>query len=134
MNHNKYISARFQTFRKRCVAKTQLEAGKKLGVSQSKISDLESSNIHPDINMLIIMYKDYGLNINWLATGDGDMMVNTQEKFNSPTISELLVEIEVLKRTPELLQSVISELRNDIVYLNEKVSRIEVRKAKRTII
>jgi transcriptional regulator with XRE-family HTH domain len=49
----------------------------------SKIEKFENGEILPDIQTMFIMNKLYGLNINWLYTGEGNMFDEKRRAFKS---------------------------------------------------
>lgn len=52
---------------------TQDEFGNKLGVANSSISNIEKSRYGITDQMIKLMVKEFGVNENWLRTGDGEM-------------------------------------------------------------
>lgn len=52
---------------------TQDEFGNKLGVANSSISNIEKNRYGITDQMIKLMVKEFGVNENWLRTGDGEM-------------------------------------------------------------
>ncbi|MGE5343993.1 MAG: helix-turn-helix domain-containing protein [Candidatus Omnitrophota bacterium] len=70
------VGQRFKTFRiDRKKAQHLLAA--ELKVHQSTITNIEHGTTFPKINYLQYFYEKYGLNINWLVTGEGEMYMRT---------------------------------------------------------
>ena len=51
-----------------------------LKVHQSTITNIEHGTTFPKINYLQYFYEKYGLNINWLVTGEGEMYMRGHPK------------------------------------------------------
>jgi transcriptional regulator with XRE-family HTH domain len=68
------IGKRFRRFRE-SIKKAQHELAAELNIYQSTITNIERGKTFPNIRYLIHFYKKYQLNINWLLTNDGDMLV-----------------------------------------------------------
>jgi transcriptional regulator with XRE-family HTH domain len=77
--HDQNIATRFNIFRKTYVAKSMVDAGVKLGCSHSKISDIETGKRAVDYLTTLILAKDFGLNVNWLYTGKGNLIIDGYE-------------------------------------------------------
>jgi transcriptional regulator with XRE-family HTH domain len=65
---------RFILFRK-AIKKTQLQLAKETGIAIETIDETENGRKFPEINYLHTLNKRYGLNINWILSGDGDMFI-----------------------------------------------------------
>ena len=52
---------------------TQDEFGNKLGVANSSISNIEKNRYGITDQMIKLMVKEFGVNENWLRTGEGEM-------------------------------------------------------------
>ncbi len=50
---------------------TQPEFGEKLGVGRNNVYTWESNKNTPSAETLLLIYKEYGVNINWLLSGEG---------------------------------------------------------------
>jgi transcriptional regulator with XRE-family HTH domain len=66
------VGMRFKDFRLE-KKKPQHVLAAELEVHQSTITNIEHGTTFPKINYLQYFYEKYGLNINWLVTGEGDM-------------------------------------------------------------
>lgn len=77
-------------------AKTQLDVGEILGIRQSSISDAKRRGAIP-AGWQVIMLKRYGVNPEWLDTGEGPMYLAPSDGFRLATISTdaLLAELAV---------------------------------------
>ena len=73
------IGERFCAFRKR-LGMTQAEIADKIKASRSFLSQVESDLSIPGGEMLMLVNQHFGLNVNWLLTGEGEMFRNKEEK------------------------------------------------------
>ena len=75
------INERFKILRKEC-NKTQAEWGKILGIQASGISDIEKGrrNVTEQHLTMLSNWKERIININWLQTGEGEMLVKLSEE------------------------------------------------------
>lgn len=81
----------------------QIELSKSTGIPTSKISSWETSKFLPKFDSLnLIIVNHTTLNAHWLMTGEGEMILTSQNK----SIEELKQEIDKLKLE-------IQELRKD---------------------
>jgi len=55
------------------------ELSAKTGLSKGMISETETGKNKPSPNLLLALLNIYGLNLNWLLTGEGDMFVQEPE-------------------------------------------------------
>lgn len=68
------IGKRFRKFREE-IKKAQHELADELNIYQSTITNIERGKTFPNIRYLTHFYEKYQLNINWLLTNEGEMMV-----------------------------------------------------------
>ncbi|NIM15875.1 MAG: helix-turn-helix domain-containing protein [Candidatus Aminicenantes bacterium] len=47
----------------------------RIGISKSTISEVERGHTKPPVNFLLAMFNLYGLNVNWVLTGEGKMIL-----------------------------------------------------------
>lgn len=66
------VGLRFVLFRK-AIRKTLQELTSELGAGPGEVPDIEAGNVEPKIEYLHYLNSSYGLNINWMLCGDGDM-------------------------------------------------------------
>lgn len=69
----KAVGSRFSQFR-RAIDKTQQQLADELEIYQSTITNFEQGKTFPNLSYLYHFSERYGLNINWLITGKGDMI------------------------------------------------------------
>jgi len=71
------INKRLRELRKAC-KKTQAEMGKILGISVSGVSEIESGrrNVTEQHLIMLSVWKEKNVNMDWLRTGEGDMFQN----------------------------------------------------------
>lgn len=68
------IGKRFRKFRE-AIKKAQHELASELNIYQSTITNIERGKTFPNIKYLQHFYNKYNLNINWLLTNEGDMVM-----------------------------------------------------------
>jgi len=61
-------------------ALTQPEFGEKLGVGRNNVYTWESNKNTPLSETLLRIYKEYGVNINWLLSGEGESYINKSKR------------------------------------------------------
>ncbi len=61
-------------------ALTQPEFGKKLGVGRNNVYIWETNKNMPMAETLLRIYKEYGVNINWLLSGEGEPYINKSKR------------------------------------------------------
>jgi transcriptional regulator with XRE-family HTH domain len=71
----KAIGERFKKFRK-SIDKAQHQLASELSVFQSTITNFELGKTFPNFSYLHQFYENYGLNIHWLFTGEGNKFVH----------------------------------------------------------
>jgi len=71
----KEIGKRFRKFREE-IKKAQHELASELNIYQSTITNIERGKTFPNIKYLQYFYHQYNLNINWLLTDEGDMVMH----------------------------------------------------------
>jgi transcriptional regulator with XRE-family HTH domain len=107
----KEIGKRFKEFRQ-SIKKTQYEFVVELRVCKSTVSNIETGKAFPGITIKNYLYRQYRLNINWLLTGKGEMIISPKEGSyftqlfshideNDPRF-EKYVELKSLLRIPVL--------------------------------
>ena len=79
------IQDRFRQFRKR-LGLTQQEIADQLGMTPTAVTHWEREGKIPQIKKELICQL-YGINVNWLDTGDGEMFQATQETKEAPEVS-----------------------------------------------
>ena len=68
------MGVRFSRFRKQ-INKTQQQLADELGIYQSTITNFEKGKTFPNLKYLFHVHEKYGLDITWLITGKGEMIV-----------------------------------------------------------
>lgn len=96
---------------------SQREFGEKLGVSRDVVSNLEYDRVRPKELLLRHICKLFGVNQNWLETGEGEMFCC------DPAQTEKLDEAVRIFKTlrPEFQDYALEQLRR-LVELQEKKS------------
>ena len=75
-------------------ALTQPEFGKKLGVGRNNVYAWETNKNTPSAETLLLIYKEYGVNINWLLSGEGNPYL---KRLKYPPV----IETRIIKRPIE---------------------------------
>lgn len=52
----------------------QTEFGKRLGIKQNSVSQIEASNRIPSDQLVLSICREFGVSRHWLETGEGDMI------------------------------------------------------------
>lgn len=79
-NFNKVeVGARFKVFRE-IIDKTPSQLAEELDTHESEIKNIEDGHTFPEIIYLHYLYKEYGLNINWLLGNIGDMFIKNDPR------------------------------------------------------
>ncbi len=118
------VKQRLKTYLK-VKGETQEGFGKKIGVTKGYVSAIAVS-VPPEKLLEIAMhYPD--LNIGWLLTGMGEMIIETKENENE--VGEGAAEYK--NRTNELIESIKQEndtLRGQITFLQDVIRRLQEEK------
>ncbi|OQA14444.1 MAG: Helix-turn-helix domain protein [bacterium ADurb.Bin363] len=95
---------------------TQKELGDKLGVPWYLIKNIETEKTKLSIELAEGLYKNLGVNINWILSGEG-------ERFLETNFHPLPEEEEKLELIPEVKKIVydMKEVTNKIIDLNKKI-------------
>jgi len=97
----------FRLFRK-ILKKTQEELAAELGVCKATICNIERGATHVKINYLHYLHRKYGLNINWMLTGNGDVFVNGKRGFSvDGRYSELFKLMKIPAVEEEILKTLV---------------------------
>ena len=89
---------------------TQLNMAKALNVSRQAVNEYERGNNIIPTKALIILINDYNININWLLSGQGNMLLSDTEKINtSQQIQELNNKIKELEIENKVLKELIKK-------------------------
>ena len=68
------VGKRFRKFREE-IKKAQHELAAELDIYQSTITNIERGKTFPNIKYLQHFYEKYNLNINWLLSNEGEMLI-----------------------------------------------------------
>jgi transcriptional regulator with XRE-family HTH domain len=71
----KEIGQRFKEFRQ-AIKKSQDELANELKVCQGTIANIEKGRFYPKFKFQHYLYVHYHLNLNWLLTGSGEMVIS----------------------------------------------------------
>ena len=126
---------------RRYFKKTQEEFGESLGASRNNITSYETGRVIPNKTFIQLLCKTYQINEDWLTTGEGSMLIETQEDIMERFAQENGLSYHVKKilefylSLDEEKQKAADELFQDFIdsYDNKKAADLEKNvKAKHT--
>jgi transcriptional regulator with XRE-family HTH domain len=134
------IGKRFRRFRE-SINKAQHELAAELNIYQSTITNIERGKTFPNIRYLIHFYKKYQLNINWLLTNDGDMLVyhyhtnpnavsvmDCHIRYNDPKYMQY-AELFNYMQVPEIEQVMLARLTETKALFRDQIAEFYAREA-----
>ena len=104
MKNNTSIKDRVKYLRK-TLKLSQLEFGKKIYVSQSLLTEIESGNRKTNDRTIQLIVSKYNVNKNWLLTGKGDMFSDSPPDLKKEQLLEIFHELDSMLQDYLLLQS-----------------------------
>jgi transcriptional regulator with XRE-family HTH domain len=126
------VGIRFKAFRID-QKKAQHVLATELKVHQSTITNIEHGTTFPKISYLFYFYETYGLNINWLITGDGEMYLRDRimaeemiplmlphVQYEDPQYHQYL-ELTRLMEVPAIEQVILAKLTESKIIFKEQV-------------
>lgn len=85
---------------------------------------IEQGRVFPQIDDLAKLQRLYGLNLNWIVSGNGNMILNENKKdFDKGSIKEMINNLKNNPEDEELLFKINSEV-DKIIRNNEKLMRV----------
>ncbi len=99
------LGFRFLLFRK-AIGKTARELSSEANVTESIINGIESGTAYPGITFLHFLHGEYGLNINWLLTKEGQMFESGRPVEKKESMYEKYAELIELMRVPAVEQAI----------------------------
>ena len=96
------LSKRLREIRKK-FGLTQYEFAKAVKSTQGKIGKLETDRQDIDSKIMIEISKQFGVNIHWLVTGEGNMILD--DDYVSEREKEYKIEIRVLRELAGLART-----------------------------
>jgi transcriptional regulator with XRE-family HTH domain len=129
----KEIGRRFKEFRE-AIKKSQDELSNELKVCQTTITSFETGKCFPGITIQNYLNRQYHLNLNWLLSGSGEMIISPEKdsKYgdlpllfshideNDPRF-ERYVELNGLMRIPVIEQIILAKLAELKVIAEEEI-------------
>ena len=94
------MNERIKTLRK-TLGISQRDFGKKIGISDTAVSKLESGERNPSEQTLKSICREYNVNYLWLTEGEGDMFTGVPETI----IDELVVQYDLNDIETEILRN-----------------------------
>jgi len=126
------VGVRFKAFRVAQKKAQHVLAGE-LEVHQSTITNIEHGTTFPKISYLHYFWQKYGLNINWLLTGEGDMYVKGRVDIQIPqevtlppvkygvTRHRQFLELSRLLRVPPVEQVILAKMTECRILFKEEI-------------
>jgi transcriptional regulator with XRE-family HTH domain len=118
----KEIGMRFKEFRQ-AIKKKQDELADELNVCHTTLANIESGKFYPKLKFQHHLYRQYHLNINWLLTGSGEMIISPEKDSKYADLPllfchideddprfERYVELKSLMRIPVIEQIILAKL------------------------
>jgi transcriptional regulator with XRE-family HTH domain len=117
----KEIGLRIKEFRK-SIKKYQYELAEELKSSQSTFTSIETGKIYPCSPFLNYLHLQYNLNLNWLLTGKGEMIISPEvNSFRNIIDDERYVELISLMRIPAIEEIILARLAEVKVIAKEEI-------------
>jgi transcriptional regulator with XRE-family HTH domain len=128
------VGIRFKSFRLD-QKKAQHVMAAELNVHQSTITNIEHGTTFPKISYLYYFFEKYGLNINWLITGEGDMYLRgvkdegTAEPVMLPHIGygdpnyQQFLDLSKLIQVPVIEQVLLAKLTECKIFFKEEIKK-----------
>lgn len=104
---------------------TQTAFAAKLGIKQQNISDMLRGNRAIGKNFINSLYIAFGVNPEWMETGEGDMFLDANGVENARTVTVSAAEHDALLRDLEVMREQIREITKDKNYFLERVQDLE---------
>ena len=89
-----HIGIRFKNIRK-LLKKSQDELAVELGITKQAISNIENAKSMPGLSLLSKLLIDYGINLNYVISGVGDIFIEKEKTYKTLRTS-LIEEVERL--------------------------------------
>ena len=124
------IGKLFKTFRK-TINKAQHELASELNIEQTIISNIERGKYYPNIKYLNYLYKRYGLNINWLCTGKGEMFIG--EEWEIFVTDQKYSELFNLMQVPDIELQILAKLTEAKILLKDNIKNYKNNEKKRLL-
>lgn len=109
-----HIGSRFKRFREN-IGRVQRDLGEELGITQSTVANIERGKAYPSIVYLHYLFRQYRLNINWMLTGRGDMVIH------GTSVDDKYSELINLMRVPVIEQIIFAKLEELKAILKEEI-------------
>lgn len=91
--HKREIGGRFRQMRQ-YVGLSQKEAGAIFGMNQSNIARIEKGLVSPNMSICHYFKTHYNIDVNWLISGQGDMVIDTGFQPETVDYGEFSEEME----------------------------------------
>jgi transcriptional regulator with XRE-family HTH domain len=130
-NLKKEVGGRFKLFRLG-KKKAQQTLASELLVHQSTITNIENGTTFPKVSYLYYFYEKYGLNLNWLVTGDGEQYIEGAGYMDASRIKapdaeydsyeyDKYLELNTLMQIPVIEQIIFAKLSECKILFKENV-------------
>lgn len=115
----KDISKRFKTFRK-SKDLTQQEVADTAGIQRSQLAAVEAGTQNPSYDLIYKVSVAYGLSIDWLVFGRGEMNCQTEKNVLSDLDPVFVKFINNFLKAPEKIQNGILDAANSYLKAYEE--------------
>ena len=104
IKNNTLIKDRIKTLRK-TLKLSQEQFGKRIYVSQSLLTEMESGNRRVNERTIQLIVKEYNVNKDWIVTGNGDMFSAPPPDIKKEQLVKIFCELDDMLQDYLLLQS-----------------------------
>lgn len=129
----KEIGLRFKEFRE-AIKKSRHELVEELKVCNSAVVSIETGKCFPGIHIQNYLYHQYHLDLNWLLTGEGEMIISLDKKSKHAALAQLFshidendprhekyMELNKLLRIPVIAQIIFAKLAEVKIIAEEEI-------------
>ena len=99
------LGERIKIIRQRA-SMTQADFGKEIGVSGAAVSTSESGKTNPENRTILLICEKFGVNREWLETGNGEMLNVHESASLIPRLQRILQDYPLVAKTLEAAMEV----------------------------
>ena len=99
--------------------------GKRLGITGSSVSLLESGRNQPSDQTIMLICREYGVNEDWLRTGKGEMFIETAQDTLGNIVRSYGLDEEDRIILEEFVELPVAERKSAIRYLRRIAARLD---------
>lgn len=90
---------------------TQLDFGRRIGVSGATVSTTESGKTTPDNQTILLICREYGVNRLWLESGEGPRYPEEVQDGPEALVPELMNVLSTYPAVLDMMQKVVRHMR-----------------------